>query len=154
MKGGDDMKYPETAKRLSYILNLRKMKPQELANKSGVGKSSISQYLNGNHEPQNTNAGAMAEVLHCNPMWLMGFDVPMEENKIMIKFAEGTLKKDNMVNSAFVQIMDDVSRGLTPEHLEMVRQFAQFLRDQEKPNRVLKGFNPEIFEDDDKKDGE
>lgn len=77
MKGGDDMKYPETAKRLSYILNLRKMKPQDLANKSGVGKSSISHYINGSHEPKNINAGAMAQVLKCDPMWLMGFDVPM-----------------------------------------------------------------------------
>lgn len=74
------MKYPETAKRLSYILNLRRMTAQDLANRSGVGKSSISHYINGSNEPHNKNAGLMAEVLEVNPQWLMGFDVPMEES--------------------------------------------------------------------------
>ena len=71
------MKYPETARRLSYILNLRNMTAQELSNKSGVGKSSISHYVNGNNEPHNRNAGAMADVLKCDPRWLMGYDVEM-----------------------------------------------------------------------------
>lgn len=74
------MKFPETAKRLSYILALRDMSAQELANRSGVGKSSISHYINGSNEPHNKNAGMMATVLRVNPQWLMGFDVEMEDS--------------------------------------------------------------------------
>lgn len=146
------MKYPETAKRLSYILNLRKMKPQELANKSGVGKSSISQYLNGNHEPQNTNAGAMAEVLHCNPMWLMGFDVPMEEHPFIEKLLNGKLEPDNMINQTLVISLDDIYRDLTYEQVNLVRLFAQFLREKKVGISKIKGFDPSIFEN--KKEGE
>lgn len=87
------MKFPETAKRLSYILSVRKMSAQELANRSGVGKSSISHYVNGTNEPHNKNAGAMAEVLGVDPRWLMGFDVEMLPQKTRIEhfdyFVEG-----------------------------------------------------------------
>jgi len=76
------MKYPETARRLSYILNLRDMTAQELSNRSGVGKSSISHYINGNNEPHSHNAGKMAKVLNVDPQWLMGFDVLMEKKEV------------------------------------------------------------------------
>ena len=67
------MKCPIIAQRLSEALNDKKMKPQELADKSGVNKGSISLYMNGKGAPGNLNAGKMAEVLEVNPMWLMGF---------------------------------------------------------------------------------
>lgn len=69
------MKFPIIAQRLSEALNDKKMKPQELADKSGVNKGSISLYMNGKGAPGNLNAGKMAEILEVNPMWLMGFDV-------------------------------------------------------------------------------
>ena len=73
------MKYPISASRLKQILEVRNMSQQELADKSGVGKSSISHYINGSNEPGNKSAYLMSKVLKVNPMWLMGLDVPMEE---------------------------------------------------------------------------
>lgn len=72
------MKNEITAKRLQTALANANMKPQELADKSGVGKSSISQYINGSHAPSNISNGKMGKVLNVNPLWLMGFDAPME----------------------------------------------------------------------------
>jgi transcriptional regulator with XRE-family HTH domain len=51
------------------------MKPQELADRSGVSKASISQYLSGSHAPSNISSGKMGKILRVEPMWLMGFDV-------------------------------------------------------------------------------
>ena len=68
-----------TAKRLSTALLKANMRPQELANASGVSKASISQYLSGSHAPSNISSGKMAKVLGVNPLWLMGFDTPMIE---------------------------------------------------------------------------
>lgn len=80
MKGGEFfMKNPITAKRLALALSNKNMIPQELANASGVSKASISQYLNGSHAPSNISSGKMAKILDVNPVWLMGFDVPMKE---------------------------------------------------------------------------
>ncbi len=72
------MKNDLTAKRLQLALSNTNMNQQELANKSGVGKSSISQYMNGSHVPNRDNAEKLASVLNVEKLWLMGFDVEME----------------------------------------------------------------------------
>ena len=69
------MKYPETAKRLRDAMSEKGIIAQELADRSGVKKASISQYINGSPKPSNQSSGAMASVLNVNPLWLMGFDV-------------------------------------------------------------------------------
>lgn len=71
------MKYEITAMRLKMALERKGMIAQELADTTGIHKSSISQYINGSHAPSNLSAGKMAEVLGVNPVWLMGFDAPM-----------------------------------------------------------------------------
>ena len=76
-----DNEYKEKAsKRLRYILELNNMKQQDLSDKSGVSKYSISQYLGQRSIPSNLSAGKMAKVLNVDPMWLMGYDVPMKKD--------------------------------------------------------------------------
>lgn len=72
------MKNPEVSKRFNYILNLRGLKAQELSDKTGISKASLSQYVNGSHCPSNDKAQVLGEALRVNPLWLMGFDVNME----------------------------------------------------------------------------
>lgn len=74
------MKYPDIANRFYTILSKRQMTPAELARKAGLNESSISQYMNGIHKPSNVSAAKMAAVLKVNPLWLMGYEVAMEEN--------------------------------------------------------------------------
>lgn len=76
------MKNELTAKRMQLALSNANMIPQELAEKSGVSKSSISQYVNGSHAPSNISSGKIGKVLDVNPLWLMGFDVDMKESII------------------------------------------------------------------------
>lgn len=75
------MKNEKTAKRLAIALSSANMKPQELSDRSGVSKSSISQYINGSHSPSNISSGKIAKILDVNPLWLMGFDVEMKNFK-------------------------------------------------------------------------
>lgn len=53
------------ASNLKSILNKKEMKPVELANGIGKGKSSISQYLSGKHIPQDKVKEQIAEFLGC-----------------------------------------------------------------------------------------
>ncbi len=69
------MKWPITANRLKQAMNNININAQELADKSGVSKASISQYVNGSHKPSNISAPKLAQVLQVNAMWLMGFDM-------------------------------------------------------------------------------
>lgn len=68
-----------TAKRLSDALAMNDMRAVDLAEKTGLNKASISQYLHGRCKPSNIASGKMASVLGVSPVWLMGFDVPMFE---------------------------------------------------------------------------
>lgn len=74
------MKCEITAKRLRKALDECNMKPQELADKTGINKASVSQYLSGSHAPSNISSGKMGRVLGVEPLWLMGFDVEQKKN--------------------------------------------------------------------------
>ena len=67
-----------TANRLNLAMEMRNMKAVSLSEKTGIGKSSISQYRNGIVNPKQDRIYLMAQALNVNEMWLMGHDVPME----------------------------------------------------------------------------
>lgn len=81
----DSMESPKirkrVAKNLNKILNAKGMSPSELSKRSGVSKSSISHYLNGDHAPSEENAIKLSKILDVNHFWLMGFDSPMYDSK-------------------------------------------------------------------------
>ena len=70
------MKYETTAMRIREAMNDLNITQQELADKSKIGKSSISHYVNGTNEPGNKSAYILAQTLDVNPAWLMGLDAP------------------------------------------------------------------------------
>lgn len=73
----EEMKYPVTAARLKEAMEMNGIIAQDLADKTGIHKSSISQYINGSHTPSIKSAAKMAAVLNVGAAWLKGYDVPM-----------------------------------------------------------------------------
>ena len=69
-----------TAERMRSAMTLRGISQADIANHTGIGKSSISTYLTGEYEPKQRNLHKIADVLNVDPGWLMGLDVPMERN--------------------------------------------------------------------------
>lgn len=67
--------------RLIEALRVREITASELANRSGLSKPRLSQYINGVYEPKQSAIKTIAETLHISIPWLMGYDVPMEESK-------------------------------------------------------------------------
>lgn len=122
------MRNPETAKRLLEAMNKNKMTAKELSDKSSVSESSISQYLHGLFAPKNKTAAKLANVLHVNPMWLMGFDVPMEEPKLKPDFTVNKLSGTDVSNANFVMDMDLISRDMTLVQMDSVLAFAKFIK--------------------------
>lgn len=115
-KRGDDMKFPDTAKRLSDAMNKKHIKAAELAERSGVSKGSISQYLNGRNRPTNINAGKMAEVLNVDAMWLMGFEVPNTSS----------IKADYYVDTKVGKVLIEANK-MDDEDLNHLLVYAQYL---------------------------
>lgn len=66
--------------RLQKAMSLRGMRAADLARDTGLSKARISQYTNGIYEPKQKAFCQIAKALHVNELWLMGNDVPMEQN--------------------------------------------------------------------------
>ncbi len=69
------------SKRIATALSIRNMKQSELCEKTKIPKSAISQYLSGAFEPKQDRLHLIAKALDVDPVWLMGYDVPMEKQK-------------------------------------------------------------------------
>lgn len=81
------IKSDELNNRLRYAMNVRNIKSIDLSSKTGIDKSQISHYLKGDYKAKQDTLYLMANALNVNPVWLMGYDVPMEKN------AEDLLRK-------------------------------------------------------------
>lgn len=66
------------AARLEKALQERDVRQVELAERTGISKSAISQYLSGAFVPKQVNTYKIASALGVNPAWLMGKAVSME----------------------------------------------------------------------------
>lgn len=64
--------------RFRQILSLRNMTQAELAEKTGIHKAQISSWLNGKYKPRQTALTQLGEALGVSEVWLMGFDVPLQ----------------------------------------------------------------------------
>ena len=88
------------AERIQYALSIRNMKQSDLVEKTKIPKGSISQYTTGYVEPKGDRVALMAKALDVNPVWLMGFDVPMDANDIKI-----TSLRNVEVNEEIAELM-------------------------------------------------
>lgn len=66
------------AERLQEAMDLRNKKQVDLANETGLSKSSISRYLSGEMEPKNKQTYKLARALDISEQWLWGYDTSME----------------------------------------------------------------------------
>ncbi|MCQ4638352.1 helix-turn-helix domain-containing protein [Anaerovorax odorimutans] len=70
------------SKRLKAVIEERAIRQSELCEKTGIGKSAMSQYLSGAFKPKQQNLYKLARALEVSEAWLMGYDVPMERYEI------------------------------------------------------------------------
>lgn len=68
------------ANRLRYAIMIKDIKPIELSKKTGISKTNISCYMSGKYEAKQDGVKSLADALNVNPVWLMGYDVPMDKN--------------------------------------------------------------------------
>ena len=67
--------------RIKKALSIRGMKQSEICEKTKIPKSALSEYISGAYEPKQDRLFLIAQALDVDPVWLMGFDVPMEKEK-------------------------------------------------------------------------
>ena len=78
--------------RLNHAMTIRNMKAIDLSKKTGLSKPRISQYINGTYDAKQDALFKLSTALDVNVAWLMGHDVPMENNY------EETPTNENLTN--------------------------------------------------------
>ena len=66
------------ANRIRKALSIRNMTQSELCRRTKIATSAMSEYLKGLYEPKQDKIYIMSQALNVDPVWLQGFDVPME----------------------------------------------------------------------------
>jgi transcriptional regulator with XRE-family HTH domain len=114
-------------------MNKINISAQELADKSGVSKASISQYVNGSHKPSNISAPKLAKVLMVNAMWLMGFDIDDENKQPSYYMDPETAKKaQEIFENKELSLLFDAARDASPEDIQTVHTMLLALKKKEK----------------------
>jgi len=68
----------ELKKRLKQAMDTCGMRAVELSARTGIPKSSISQYMSGYTKPNGERVYLLSKTLNVSEAWLMGFDVPAQ----------------------------------------------------------------------------
>ena len=72
------------ADRLKEALEIRNISAAELSRKLGINEGTMSQYKAGKYEPKQRRLQEISQILSVSIPWLMGADVPMEDNQSSI----------------------------------------------------------------------
>lgn len=106
--------------RLKTAMRIRNIKATELSSKTGIAKSSLSEYINGKYEAKQDGVYLLAKALNVNEAWLMGCDVSMERNL------------NNDFRFASHNGID--TEGLDEEDIEEINRFVEFIKNKKKKN--------------------
>ena len=131
--------------RIQYLIDTRcEGKQQIFADRVGIGKSSVSQYVNGSHTPNNKTALQIADAFFVTPMWVMGFDVPMRADSLddLKKYAAPikTLQIYGRVAAGFDRIMaQDILGEIEAVEYDPDNHFALQISGQSMEPRIRDG---------------
>lgn len=112
--------------RFRKALDIRNMRQVDLANKTKIPKGSINQYVTGYaSNPTTERVYLLAQALKVDPVWLMGFDVPMEQKEGKV-FDETYLAEQIKNNPKIFEVVNYFTR-LTQTNQELVLNLCRSL---------------------------
>lgn len=114
--------------RLREAMRLADMKAIELSDLSGIPKSSISQYLSGYATPKSDRIYTMSRILNVNPVWLMGYNVPIKAEKPTNSKSD---KSETTTDETFkrkgvkIPVLGEVAAGVPLEAIEDIIDYEE-----------------------------
>lgn len=100
------------SERICEAMKRLDVKPVELSRRTGISKSSISQYMSGYAAPKSDRIYLIAKALNVSEAWLIGYDEPMEK----------TPDIDYVVNTS-------TSENLTPNEQIIIERYRSIPED-------------------------
>lgn len=94
------MEKRELKDRLTEGMALRGMRATDLAEKTGINKTTISYYVNGKTVPRASKLYLIAQALDVSEAWLLGYDAPIHRSDAQ--------KKNDQLAKLIVKMRTDV----------------------------------------------
>ena len=130
------------ANRLKKALDYNNMRPIDLANKTNISKTQISNYLNGNYKAKQDKLYIIAKTLGVNEAWLMGYDVDMDRDWLPDDL--GDVSKMKIDNARYIETTTKTVRipilGKVPAGVP-IEAIQDILGYEEIPASMLNGGN-------------
>lgn len=124
------MKSSNSNTRIRTLLNELDISQTDFCNKTGLTKSALSNYLNGDRQPRQDQLDKIAKAFDLNPSWLMGYDVPMrnDETLYMEMLAKKQYDRDLTYTASRIHAYSKLikaAEGCTPEQIDSVTQMLK-----------------------------
>lgn len=117
--------------RLKSIMKERKITQTELAKRTGIRQSSISDWLNDRYEPKQDKVYIIAKALNVSPAWLLGYDenIPPNEQSTNYYLDAETAEYAEMLRTRpEMRMLFSASRGISKEDMEKAVEYIELLK--------------------------
>lgn len=117
--------------RLKSIMKERKITQTELAKRTGIRQSSISDWLNDRYEPKQDKIYIIAKALNVSPAWLLGYDenIPTNEQSTNYYLDAETAEYAEMLRTRpEMRMLFSASRGISKEDMEKAVEYIELLK--------------------------
>lgn len=118
-------KITNSKSRIDEIMNYFNISQSELCRRTGLQKSALSNYLNGDREPRQDQISIIADPFNINPAWLMGYDAPMFMNSLSDK----RLRDDEAELLLKYNQLNDSGKKYVKDTIDLALMKADFLKD-------------------------
>jgi transcriptional regulator, XRE family len=109
----------------------RKITQTELAKRTGIRQSSISDWLNDRYEPKQDKVYIIAKALNVSPAWLLGYDenIPTNEQSTNYYLDAETAEYAEMLRTRpEMRMLFSASRGISKEDMEKAVEYIELLK--------------------------
>ena len=121
--------------RLKSIMKERKITQTELAKRTGIRQSSISDWLNDRYEPKQDKVYIIAKALNVSPAWLLGYDENLPTNEQSTNYyldAETAEYAEMLRTRPEMRMLFSASRGISKEEMEEAVNYIEFIKSRNK----------------------
>ncbi|WP_295285707.1 helix-turn-helix domain-containing protein [Veillonella sp.] len=131
--------------RLKTVMAEHKISQTELAKRTGIRQSSISDWLNNKYDPKQDKVYLLANALNVSPAWLLGYD---EQNPHQVQSMFTTAPADNVEGyytdpeaAEFAEylrtrpgarMLFSAAKDITKEEMEETVKYIEFLKSKHK----------------------
>lgn len=121
--------------RLKNVMKERKITQTELAKRTGIRQSSISDWLNDRYEPKQDKVYIIAKALNVSPAWLLGYDenIPTNEQSSNYYLDAETAEYAEMLRTRpEMRMLFSASRGISKEEMQEAVNYIEFIKSRNK----------------------